>query len=542
MAGNRLLSQIILFIFILIILKYEIKNINIIKYFKINKIKLIIKNKEINQFKDDYFKNNKIIKINKDNQDNQDQDIIKLSSKGIYYLSIDSNILYDTEYSNNYWIGIENGIEKYNSLFWNQSEIHSKLESSIRPSQILQLNIIIGSEKGRINIKSKDIIQQVLFNIQESFKIFQQFIDVIITTRSIRYLNWRKYLKHINYTSIDELTLSKKTIFPLSNIHEEFNNQFPLSKISSKGILGTNNQLLSCDYQSQLCSSIYLLIYLPDSSDQPVEINDFDNYSNYKSNNHQSSSIKDYLSTQTFLIPSENIGISVLNDEYISPELNDRIVQDLTQQLLEQIKSLMLKPNFSFKQLFIKYPYSFETIESLLNYSQSIEITTNQRMNINEEYSIPKHLFFSYWDSRILITSWTFQLYSQAIKILEIIYSLYNEPINSGTGSYHQLDEKTLEKLENIYEKLNLFQIYLDKSNLSNFDERLQFIFQELSSYVIEMNKILYDPEHIHHRKDDFELISALVLPYWLPIAIPIVYGTYFEIVRYIKKITSKSL
>jgi hypothetical protein len=158
----------------------------------------------------------------------------------------------------------------------------------------------------------------------------------------------------------------------------------------------------------------------------------------------------------------------------------------------------------------------------------------------------------SYWQSRSLLLSWMISWLPEMGSTLNALNALHssNSPqsglallmSSQSSGQYHSLDKVTQNKVVEIIHLVNyslltcVNQSLNFSEDISQFDQELRCLFHSLADGLIGLRKILSDPILIDRRKQGVELISALLLPYWFPITIPILYGTYFEIRRYIQK------
>jgi hypothetical protein len=66
--------------------------------------------------------------------------------------------------------------------------------------------------------------------------------------------------------------------------------------------------------------------------------------------------------------------------------------------------------------------------------------------------------------------------------------------------------------------------------------ERLQCAHTHLITAARLSEGVLNSPSMLSHTQEDYQFLLALVVPYWIPILIPVVFGTVVEIRRYLAK------
>jgi hypothetical protein len=63
---------------------------------------------------------------------------------------------------------------------------------------------------------------------------------------------------------------------------------------------------------------------------------------------------------------------------------------------------------------------------------------------------------------------------------------------------------------------------------------------QHSSAALRQAHSVLYDPQIGRDIKDGGDFLTALFLPYWLPVLIPLLFGFGVEVKRFIKIRTAK--
>lgn len=495
MAGSRLFAQFSLVGVTLVLIIIGFYSMRFQRYFYAHPPLISIKNLTLDDWQNFLPSPIDSVQILKENLIFSGEEVIKVSQEakanvfkdhGVYHISILSvennkslrSVLYDTRSE---VFNVEIGNSSINEIvtdFWRYVTKSLEDISQIPPSREIHLQLILGAESEEISSETVSNARRIAFQIKEYLKYFHDDISVSLSFRIMRNLNWKSFLSRHEAGNISCSILFADDI---SGPHSS--PKFPISRITSTGITGVKEDV-SCDYSTQLCSQYTLLLYAPETTYQPLLISQ--SREQKKSNFCSSPPL---LSSVVF--PASHVGLIPYND------LNRSSTSQLTSHLLSLLNSA-LNPN-------VNYPLG--------------------------------SLMTSIWSRRILLISWTSHLYADTQHKLEIIYSLHT---NSGhmdlsipAGNYFSLNDSNMKKYLAIVEKLHFMEAC---STMHKFDERLTCAFQLVSQGNLLARDLLHDPEMIDQRKEGIEMISAILLPFWFPVLIPLLYGTYHEIRRYSSK------
>jgi hypothetical protein len=373
--------------------------------------------------------------------------------------------------------------------FWETTLQLSRSLNSIPPSRSFHLNLILGAESETIPPQTERVIREVAFQVLERFKSIHQSLPVSVSLRVMRNLHLKSLLKRSGPCS----TLSSNEIASSSL----------LAKISSLGLIGTGADGLSCDPHTELCTPFFFLFYLPEPADQPLALTDSKSCPKEQATNSTVS--------QSFAFPSKRIGIIAFNDKSLGAVGVQVIEQRLAQQLLDQLNSHFVR-------------------------------------DLSPPLARPFQLTSSLWSRRALLVSWASILYSDTLQQLAILQSLHSNTglmsLSIDSGSYFPLDDERRRVLNDLQDHLKIFERCSRNDPLLSptfFDDQLSCAYREISSANLLVKQLLSDPSLVHERREGVEMISALLLPFWFPIMIPLVYGTFFEIRRYLRKTRARA-
>jgi hypothetical protein len=387
--------------------------------------------------------------------------------------------------------------EQVNEEFWRGVD---NLSEYIPPSREIHLNIILGSESEELRPETIQLVRQTVMRVRESLQTFHQLIPMTMSLRFIRNLHWQSFLKKSIDHNFSCSSLSAKDI-----IHPPKGFSFSLSSISSPGVVGSAADALSCDYQTQLCSSITILIYVPSPHDQPLELVDSIRESSTSScPRHSNQSI----TSNGLIFPSRHLAIVALNDHWLMSKdsLSSETQNDLTNSVLDQLHAFF---------------------------------ATGAQKTASASTIIPFDLSTS-WSQRLLLVRWLSLLHSDTLIQLNAIRSLHSPsdptapPVE--TGSYFPLSADKMKVVTGILKRLDLFETCSMHSENSSFDLKLACAHEAILDSNLRARGLLSDPSLVNHRREGIEMISAILLPFWFPILIPLIYGTFYEVRRYFQK------
>jgi hypothetical protein len=419
-----------------------------------------------------------------------------LNQEGLYHLSLSSerNFFSDSEAKSLQSIGNTSATQLIEDFWSDVAEISQWVET-IPPSRSLHLNLILGAESQNIPWQSQRIFHQVALKVKDRFKSLHRSLPVSVSLRVMRNLQLRPFLKGPTGPSAPSWSVLSSQHLSSSSL---------LSKVSSVGIVGTETDGLSCDPQTELCTPFSFLIYLPEPSDQPVALTD----STHPLNSTALSG------TKSLIFPSQRIGVLAFNDRCVEGE--DKCEGEgetpLTQQRLAQQIVDQFTAHFAYNLTRPPAERPFDPTSSL-------------------------------WSRRTLLVAWSSMLYSDTLRQLTALHLLHSNsgvmslPIDS--GNYLPLDDERRRALVDLQEGLlSLFERCNTASEelAFSFDHRLSCAFREISRANLLARQVLSDPSLVHQRREGIEMTSALLLPYWFPLLIPLLYGTFFEIRRYFQK------
>lgn len=389
-------------------------------------------------------------------------------------------------------------LEKILTEFWRGVD---DLSEGFPPSRELHLNILLGSESSVVSPETIRMVRQAAIQVRDGLQALHQFVPVTMSLRFIRNLNWQPFLRK------SSLTNHPCSILFAGDIADP-RSSFPLSLITSTGIVAADDEFLSCDYQTHLCSSITLLIYIPSPQDQPLELVD----SMQKISSYCSPDFNKSIISHGFNIPSRRLGILALNDHRAKESLSGKHQNDLTVSLIDQFHSFFLTDSQSPSPV---VPFDLSTL----------------------------------WGRRLLLARWLPLLYSDTLTRLNSLRSLHSpsDPtaLHLESGSYFPLDPEKMKIVTEIGRRLDFFEsCSLKHGNMSgtevlselHFDRQMSCLFEAIVDSNLRARGLLADPSLIDQRNEGIELISAILLPFWFPILIPVLYGSFYEIRRYYQK------
>ena len=414
-------------------------------------------------------------------------------------------------------------IEYYKKIYYLQNELYDEkvswdqvqsyltsIETDLYPPLTeLRLNIIFTSESDN-NEKEEEFtnrnVQNMLEVIGHSIENQLQVLDPVLSRVDIRLLDYpnaglKEAIQEVNITSNDttvsRYTMTKSRIMSLFNKKKNFNFDYFLRSGIEPACVDS-------------CKQLFVVLYRPMKSHQPLFLSskipngDMTNEIPISSD----ASISGFVIDQRLLL----VAMNSVNHCWTSLSSFPTECSDLgsgsIQSLLSFILSKFLFPSLlyadrSHLQEEPRLELTDLNIESLLT-SRIIHL----QRSVNEVLRLIVNLDAeSNYYLRLQKDSNLFATFQDAIKYQEMAkYCLENE------------------------------SLYAEGRAVKPFD-RLKCAHDNLVSSSAYAQAVLDSPNMLNNIREEFEFLLAISVPYWLPILIPVMYGTLVEVKRYRTKI-----
>jgi hypothetical protein len=391
--------------------------------------------------------------------------------------------------------------EQIEEEFWRDVE---NISGEFPPSRELHLNILLGSESDVVSPETIRMVRQTVMQVREALQALHQFLPVTMSLRFVRNINLQSFLRKSDDKNHSCSTLSATDLVD----PPKTSSSFPLSFILSPGVVAADDEFLSCNYQTRLCSPITILIYVPSPQDQPLELVDAIPKSSFTCSHHSNKSV----TSHGFIFPSRHLGIIALNDQRATDNLSWKNQNDLATSVIDQFHAFFT---------------GSERSSSIISFDLS-----------------------TLWARRLLLVRWLSLLYSETLNQLTTIQSLHSPgnptPLPIETGTYFPLSADKMKIVTEILRRFDFFESCSlevedisgtgEQPQLSSFDRQLTCAFEAIVDSNLRARGLLGDPSLIEQRKEGMEMISAILLPFWFPILIPVLYGSFYEVRRYYQK------
>jgi hypothetical protein len=503
---------------------------------------------------------------------------VNISSGDLFYLPFNNNVTKDkivvvgSSFQDEVVI-IANGKHLWNckdnkthSLHTLQSNFMSSLKHSISNSQDnsfpithVQLTFVLSTDSHEISEYEKVLLNNIISLIQKELSILTDYINLDISIRYLPYLHWLNIVNRANSTNGNgdrELSTALR------------NNVFRYNKV-------VDYDDTQCD--SRYCMSLYFSLH---SLLFNIQYNTRTDNTNSSQDglvfNNNNLKIKEITNNKyhSVIILHNKINSTIDTSTSITLTQSNILIRKLSDIFLRNIRKNM--------NIYDNNPIS-DNIHSnnmrnisLLLRSCTSHISPNRAIDhINSVNNI--YTETSIQEKYITVLTWLYALHKKSLALYnEINLEIHKNPFyyspyildtnDSNSGFYtsfrvilRRVVSKyitTSELINNWICPLNIFkniQISVIEDNFILFDNCLNDIgsmsqdnhilkrcYDIGSNTFLRLKELQNDKKVLNNIPDDIHYLTAIVIPFWMPLVVPILYGSYVEVVRYINKSTTR--
>jgi hypothetical protein len=423
----------------------------------------------------------------------------------------------------------------------------------------LHVNIVLAVEQTRVFHSSRERAELAAFHIQDALRVFGDVFSINVALRVVRNVNWQPFMTSVGSCEGDAAeratyTLSTEAMrLPIKGAPFVF----PLDELLGFG--GDNDGNSGCGVD---CRIIDLILYQHSDHNASVLFAD-----------GSDRTCAEGSPKLTSLLVGDGVGISVLDshqeagseDDYSAGQ--EASVAGVVGVLLDQLRNIL---GADVKQWKVRSsPLITEAvIGSYLKLWNQLESSRKLVTceNVEEVLSAPLNNrcpLLCNWESRMVVAASALLMHTHAVDSLEKVYRLMSD-----SSHYLLPSQQTRETLDGAASELHLSatckaRIRLhpdayrsprtvqlppvcdvgDHCGEAMEDEMglmLRCMVQHSSAALRQAHSVLYDPQIGRDIKDGGDFLTALFLPYWLPVLIPLLFGFGVEVKRFIKIRTAK--
>jgi hypothetical protein len=416
--------------------------------------------------------------------------------------------------------------EEKDSSFW--AEVASTVDAiendQTPPTTELRINLILasdddedeededcGGEEEERDVGVRGSLELLAFSMETQLLLVHSLLPKVdIRILEYPHCNLNQAIQSANMSSSDTLTspsftLTKSSLLHLHNQRNGFNFDYLQRTGLEPACVGA-------------CKQVFVVMYRPSRAQQPLHVGS-QGGKGYHNDDASSSTSKVY---------SEKVSGLVMNQNLVVMAFNDADFQESVNTFVEKIATFVMT-KFLYPLLF---PQSNSVTDSLRNSTWSSVFLSSSGMK--------RHLI-----SRIIHFQRSIAQVLQHIVSLEERDDYYlhiqrDGPLFSALVDATRAQDWVEACLEgNEHNKSNSDPASEGTQGLSNitepssFIERLQCAHTSLITASTLLEDIFTSPNMLSDVREDYEFLLALAVPYWVPILIPVVYGTVIEIQRY---------
>lgn len=399
----------------------------------------------------------------------------------------------------------------------------------------LHINVILAVEETRVFHSSYKTAEISAFHIQDALRVFEDIFSVNIALRVARNVNWQPFLRQsANMTNMR--TMYALTTYAMRVPIREAPYTFPLDEL-----LGHISEGDKCGPD---CRVIDLIMYQHSDHQAMVTITEDD-----------TTTEKDFdsLSATSFIV-GEDVGISVLNthilDSTVTIPYSD--VEAVVSTLLDQLRVMLgvdsdhirtrglISVDHEATRTYVELLDKVEATRQLMRCDGQKILEFSKR---NEKSSVCP--LVCYWESRVVVAASALLMHTRAVESLEQTYQLmgassfYLYPTSKTISVLHEAEEQ-VRLSASCRERIQSHRtVYITTRNRHDDDEMdllLKCLVHHSSAALRLAHSVLYDPQIGRDVKDGYEFLTAILLPYWLPVLIPLLFGLVVEIKRFANK------